>query len=59
MDKIDSMFYGNLADMQNIVKYNGSITFLLIVSDVFSRLLLVVSLENKLRKTIIDALVYI
>lgn len=56
VEGLDSIFDGDLADVQNLTKYNDRVSYLLIVIDVFSHYLLVVPLENKMGRTIVDAL---
>jgi len=43
---LNSLFDGDLADMQNVSKYNDGVKFLLILKDVFSRFLWVVPLKD-------------
>jgi len=53
---LDSLFDGDLADMQNVSKYNDGVKFLLVLIDVFSRFLWVVPLRDRLVKSVVEAL---
>ncbi|KAK3107211.1 hypothetical protein FSP39_009512 [Pinctada imbricata] len=52
---IDYQWEADLADVQNISKFNDGINFLLIVVDIFSRFLWVRPLMNKRATTVLDA----
>ncbi|XP_033728981.1 uncharacterized protein LOC117318091 [Pecten maximus] len=56
VEGIDSLFDGDLADVQNLTSFNDGIKYLLILIDVFSKFLWVVPLKNKLGKTVVNAL---
>ncbi|KAK3108623.1 hypothetical protein FSP39_011981 [Pinctada imbricata] len=56
---IDYQWEADLADVQNISKFNDGINYLLIVVDIFSRYLWVRPLMDKKAKTVLEAFKYI
>ncbi|XP_062587276.1 uncharacterized protein LOC134248897 [Saccostrea cucullata] len=52
---IDYQWEADLADVQNLSEYNDGIKFLLVIVDVFSRMLWVRPLKDRKAKTVIDA----
>ena len=47
MNGIDTLWQADLADFQNISKYNNGYNYILICIDVFSKFLMVEKLKNK------------
>lgn len=52
---VDSQWAVDLADVQNLIKFNDGIKYLLIVVDVFSKLLFVQTLMDKKASTVLKA----
>ena len=53
---LNSQWDGDLASMENVAKYNKGIKYLLVLIDIFSRLLLIRPLKDKNRASIRAAL---
>lgn len=56
VDTIDSMWDGDLADVNNIATQNDGFRFLLVLIDIFSRFLFIVPLKTKKNQDIIEGL---
>lgn len=56
VDTIDSMWDGDLTDVNNIATQNDGFRFLLVLIDIFSRFLFIVPLKTKTNQDIIEGL---